>query len=118
MRHRTLLLAALLVVAIGQSATSQTRLPPPVKDLPRFATPSPALPVPPEDGECDRREYTRLVRLLLTEPPQPDIFQCRPSTAWAVCQAYGQAYIGNAARMHGILSDLEGIAKKCEKLGY
>lgn len=116
---RRIALVLVVLAALVQGAAAQNRLPPPVQDLPRqVQMPPQALPSPPEDNECDRREYTRLVRLLLTEPPQPDIFQCRPSTAWAVCQAYGQAYMGNALRMHGILSDLESVAKKCEKLGY
>lgn len=123
-------LAALVVLsALVLPASAQPRLAPPVKDLPRAkSTPTPApvvaeiaepepVPFPPYDGPCDRREWVRLTTLLLSKPPEPTIFECRPSTAWLVCQ-WVAIQNGNGQRMLNIVADLESLNKVCRKEGF
>lgn len=112
---KRLIVVCLLALVIP--AQSQPRAPRASSELPRFQPDPTPRPTPPPDGACDRRVYTRLVRELLSKPPEPTIFECRPSTAWAVCQAVGDV-IRNAERRHAILSDLESQVKICERMGY
>jgi hypothetical protein len=110
---------AVLLLALVAPSSAQQRLAPPMRDLPRYSPPreGEAYPIPPADGACDRREWVRLTHMLLEKPPEPTIFECRPSTAWRVCQWVG-IMNGNGNRMLNILADLESLEKICRKQGF